>query len=214
MWSWTRSGKSSFNQCRPLLKPAGIYVSSELGPTPRIRSWPSSLHSSGERRSCSPSRSMTRQMIRVLQGTDRLRPVQAGDRPNLSAGPRSSRPTATSRPARRSATSSSPSTIPTRSIGPLARNPGQVRPEITRLPKSSCSPHSRPMPRSWPPCEPAPAGSSSRTPRRPTSSAPSGWSQPARRSSLLGHPHAAVTLRQHRDVRTAARCRRTLDAAH
>jgi len=25
-------GKSSFSQCRPLLKPAGIYISSELGP--------------------------------------------------------------------------------------------------------------------------------------------------------------------------------------
>ena len=25
-------GKSSYNQCRPLLKPAGIYISSELGP--------------------------------------------------------------------------------------------------------------------------------------------------------------------------------------
>ena len=25
-------GKSSYSQCRPLLKPAGIYISSELGP--------------------------------------------------------------------------------------------------------------------------------------------------------------------------------------
>ena len=25
-------GKTSFKQCRPLLKPAGIYISSELGP--------------------------------------------------------------------------------------------------------------------------------------------------------------------------------------
>ena len=39
-------GKSSFGQCRRLLKPAGIYISSELGPLcPESRSWRSSPRS-------------------------------------------------------------------------------------------------------------------------------------------------------------------------
>ena len=51
-------GKSSFGQCRPLLKPAGIYISSELGPYAQNLSLPSSLRSSGDRGLCFPSRSM------------------------------------------------------------------------------------------------------------------------------------------------------------
>ena len=49
-------GKSSFGRCKRLLKPGGIYLSSDLGPWPRTRSWRSSLRCSAGRRSCSPSR--------------------------------------------------------------------------------------------------------------------------------------------------------------
>jgi len=52
-------GKSSFSQCKGLLKPRGIYISSELVLWPRIRSVRSLPRCMAARRSCSPFRSMT-----------------------------------------------------------------------------------------------------------------------------------------------------------
>ncbi|HEX6576918.1 MAG TPA: NAD(P)-dependent alcohol dehydrogenase [Jiangellaceae bacterium] len=51
-------GKSSFGRCKRLLKPGGIYLSSDLR-CPRIRSWRSSLRCSAAGRSCFLFRSKT-----------------------------------------------------------------------------------------------------------------------------------------------------------
>jgi NADPH:quinone reductase-like Zn-dependent oxidoreductase len=61
-------GKSSFGRTKRLLKPRGIYLSSDLGPLSRTRSWRSSRRSLAARRSGFPFRGITRRWCGTSRG--------------------------------------------------------------------------------------------------------------------------------------------------
>jgi NADPH:quinone reductase-like Zn-dependent oxidoreductase len=80
-------GKSSFGRCKRLLKPGGIYLSSELGPlsqNPILAALQSALRRQEGHVSDSEARPGDGE---VFQGTDRVRSVHAAHRQTLSVGP-------------------------------------------------------------------------------------------------------------------------------
>ncbi len=79
-------GKSSFGRCRRLLKPRGIYLSSDLGPWPRTRSWGSSLRVREEEGPVPHPAEVRPGAGAGLQGDDRGGGVHAGHRPAVSPG--------------------------------------------------------------------------------------------------------------------------------
>ena len=80
-------GKSTFGRCKRLLKPRGIYLSSELGPLAQNPFLALITPLLGGKKVVFPIPKQDPAMVRLFQGPDRVRRVQAGHRPTVSVGP-------------------------------------------------------------------------------------------------------------------------------
>ena len=105
-------GKSSFGRVRRLLKPSGLFLTTDLGPWSQNLVLPVATRLSRGRTGDVPVPDRDPGDRRVLARTHRGWTVPPCDRPAISLGAGSSRRTATSRPGTRSATWSSPSGDP------------------------------------------------------------------------------------------------------